>query len=237
MTIFPAIDIYDGCAVRLYRGDYRQMTVYSRAPLEKAQEFCDAGAKFLHLVDLEGARDGRAVNFDTAATIIRDSGLFVEIGGGIRDEDTVARYLDAGAMRVILGTAAFENPDFLCRMVDRYGERIAVGVDVRDGLVAVNGWLKNSDTDCFSFIRELTALGVRTVVCTDISKDGAMQGTNRALYKRLSDDFNLNIVASGGISTLDDVRALRALELYGAILGKALYTGNIDLKEAIKAAR
>ncbi len=237
MNIFPAIDLYGGKAVRLLKGDYSNMTVYSDDPPAKAEEFADAGAEYIHLVDLEGARDGSAVNFETAAAIIRESGLKAQIGGGIRSEDVIRRYLDAGAMRVILGTAALEDPDFLSRMLGRYGEHIAVGVDVRDGLVAVKGWLETSSTDCFDFIGTLSDMGVRTVICTDISKDGAMSGTNLPLYQSLSSRFGMDIVASGGVSTIDDVRALRDMELYGAILGRAIYTGGIDLKEAIEVAQ
>ncbi|MGM9521547.1 MAG: 1-(5-phosphoribosyl)-5-[(5-phosphoribosylamino)methylideneamino]imidazole-4-carboxamide isomerase [Oscillospiraceae bacterium] len=237
MNIFPAIDLFDGKAVRLLKGDYDNMTIYSADPPQKAMEFVSSGAEYIHLVDLEGAKDGRAVNFDTAAAIIKKSGLKAEIGGGIRTEDVIKRYLDIGAMRVILGTAALESPDFLGEMVSKYGEKIAVGVDVRDGFVAVKGWLETSTTECFDFISKLVSLGVKTVICTDISKDGAMRGTNRELYRELSRTFPLDIVASGGVSTLEDVRALRELSLYGAILGRAIYTGGIDLKEAIEVAR
>ena len=237
MNIFPAIDIYEGKAVRLMRGDYAQMTVYSDDPPAKAAEFAAAGAEYIHLVDLEGARDGSAVNFDTAAAIIRRTGLKAEIGGGIRSEDVVKKYLDAGAMRVILGTAALEDRPLLERLLAKYGDRIAVGVDVRDGFVAVKGWLETSATGCFEFIGSLARMGVKTVICTDISRDGAMRGTNRELYARLSREFSIDIVASGGVSTIDDVRALRALDLCGAILGRAIYTGGIDLKEAIEVAK
>ncbi len=237
MYIFPAVDIYGGKAVRLYKGDYGNMTVYSDNPAEKAMEFREAGAEFVHLVDLEGARDGGAVNFKTVSDIIRKSGLRAEIGGGIRSEDTVARYLDAGAMRVILGTAALEDPEFLRRMVSKYGDGISVGVDARDGLVSVRGWLKTSDVDCFAFIERLAEVGVRHIICTDISKDGAMSGTNRELYRELAGRFDIDITASGGISSLEDIAALRDMGLYGAILGKAIYTGEIDLRKAIGAAR
>ena len=234
MNIFPAIDLYQGKAVRLLKGDYANMTVYSDDPAAKSLEFAAQGAEYIHLVDLEGARDGLAVNFDTVREIIRRSGLKAEIGGGIRSEDVVLKYLEAGAMRVILGTAALEDPDFLSRMLSKYGSQIAVGVDVRDGLVAIKGWLETSTTGCFDFIEKLSDMGVQTVICTDISKDGAMAGTNLPLYKQLQSRFGLDIVASGGISTIDDVKALKEMDIYGAILGRAIYTGGIDLREAIE---
>ncbi len=237
MNIFPAIDLYEGKAVRLLRGDYSQMTVYSDAPVQKAQEFASAGAEYLHLVDLEGAHEGRPVNFETVRHILAESRLRVEVGGGIRSEDAVKRYLDAGAMRVILGTAALQDPELLSRLASLYGERLAVGVDVRDGRVAVKGWLETSGTDCMDFIGSLSEKGVRTVICTDISRDGAMRGANLSLYRELSGRFGLDIVASGGVSSLSDVRALRDMGLYGAILGRALYTGDLSLPEALEAAK
>lgn len=237
MNIFPAIDLYEGKAVRLLKGDYSQMTVYSDAPVQKAQEFARDGAAYLHLVDLEGAREGRPVNFETVRRILAESELRVEVGGGIRSEDAVKRYLDAGAMRVILGTAALQDPELLAKLASLYGERLAVGVDVRDGRVAVKGWLETSGTDCMDFIGSLSDMGVRTVICTDISRDGAMKGTNLPLYRELSERFGLDIVASGGVSSLSDVRALRDMDLYGAILGRALYTGDISLPEALEAAK
>lgn len=236
MNIFPAIDLYDGKAVRLTRGDYRQMTVYSEAPVEKAREFRDRGAQYLHLVDLEGARDGSGVNFETAARIARVPGLKVELGGGIRDEDAVRRALDAGFFRVILGTSAIEDRAFLEKMVNKYKDRIAVGVDARDGLVAVRGWLETSTVQCFDFISQLEKMGVGTVICTDISRDGALNGPNVSFFRDLAAHFKLEIVASGGITTLEDIRALRGTGVGGAIVGRALYTGGVDLGEALEAA-
>ncbi len=237
MNIFPAIDLYQGKAVRLFKGDYNNMTVYSSDPPAKAQEFASQGAEYIHLVDLEGAKDGSLVNFDTVASIIRRSGLNAQIGGGIRSEDAISRYLDIGVMRVILGTVALENPDFLADMVSKYGEKIAVGVDIRDGLVAVKGWLETSSTDCFEFIERLSETGVRTIICTDISKDGAMSGTNLPLYQKLQSSFSMDIVASGGVSSISDVKSLRDIGLYGAILGRGIYTGDIILSKAIEVAR
>ena len=237
MIIFPAIDLYEKKAVRLYRGDYANMTVYSDDPLSVAKEFAKLGATHIHLVDLEGARDGSTPNLSVVEQIVRETGLFAEIGGGIRSMETVKRYLDAGVSRVILGTAAVSDGDFLRRAVAEYGERIAVGADVRDGYIAIKGWLETSALTLEEFLAQMQEIGVSTVICTDISRDGAMQGTNRALYKRLSETYRLSIVASGGVSTIEDVKALREMELYGAIIGKAYYTGAIALDEAIEVAR
>lgn len=237
MLIFPAIDLYGGKAVRLYKGDYAQMTVYSDDPPALARSFREQGAHCLHLVDLEGAKTGLTPNLETIRKIRAAAPLFIELGGGVRSMEVVETYLDAGIDRVILGTAAVTDPDFLRAAVEKYGERIAVGVDIRDGKVAIRGWTEKSEREAFSFCRALEALGVKTVICTDVSKDGAMQGTNRALYGELSRTLRLDIVASGGVSALDDVRALRALNLYGAIIGKAYYTGAVDLREAIEVAK
>ena len=237
MLIFPAIDLYDGKAVRLYKGDYAQMTVYSENPPEIAEAFYKAGAECLHLVDLEGAKTGETPNLETISRIRKSAPLFIEVGGGVRSMEVVERYLNAGIDRVILGTAAVTDPVFLRGAVETYKEKIAVGVDIRDGKVAIRGWTEKSELDAFDFCRELQSLGVQTVICTDISRDGAMQGTNRALYGELSKAFSLNLVASGGVSSIDDIKALRMLDLYGAIIGKAYYTGAIDLKDALEAAK
>ena len=237
MLIFPAIDLYDGKAVRLYKGDYAQMTVYSENPPEIAETFYKAGAACLHLVDLEGAKTGETPNLETIRRIREAAPLFIEVGGGVRSMEVVERYLNAGIDRVILGTAAVTDPAFLREAVETYREKIAVGVDIKDSKVAIKGWLEKSERDAFDFCRELQSLGVGTIICTDISKDGAMQGTNRVLYGELSKAFSLNIVASGGVSSVDDIKALRALNLYGAIIGKAYYTGAIDLREALEAAK
>ncbi len=234
MNIFPAIDLYDGKAVRLFKGDYAQMTVYSDHPMEIARDFEAAGATHIHMVDLEGARDGTTPNLATVADVAQNTSLFVEIGGGIRDMETVKTYLDAGVGRVILGTAAVTDPDFLRRAVAAFGEKIAVGADVKDGFVAIKGWLEQSAYTLEAFLTEMQAIGVKTVICTDISKDGAMKGTNRELYRSLSEQFDLDITASGGVSTIEDVIALRDMGLYGAIIGKAYYTGAIDLKVAVE---
>ena len=237
MNLFPAIDIVNGCAVRLYKGDYDQMTVYSNDPTEIVRDFESCGAKFLHLVDLEGAKDGTTPNFDTVKKIRDCTDMFIEIGGGIRSMQTVKKYLDAGIDRVILGTAAVNDEDFLKKAVVTYRDKIAVGVDIKDGFVAIKGWTEKSQYSGVEFCEKMQSLGVNTIICTDVSKDGAMIGTNRELYKELSEKLGINITASGGVSSLDDVSALAKLGLYGAIIGKAYYTGAIDLKLALEAAK
>lgn len=237
MLIFPAIDLYEGKAVRLFKGDYNQMTVYSENPEKVALDFEKAGATCIHLVDLEGAKNGTTPNLETVKKIVSCTKLFSEIGGGIRSLDTIKAYLDAGVNRVILGTAAVTDEEFLRKAVELYGEKIAVGVDIKDGEVAIKGWTQSGDTNAFDFCRKLEKIGVKTIICTDISKDGAMQGTNHSLYRELSEQFSLNIVASGGVSSMDDIKRLRALDIYGAIIGKAYYVGAIDLKSAIEVAK
>ena len=237
MLIFPAIDLYGGKAVRLYKGDYQNMTVYNDDPLSVARDFVAAGATCIHMVDLEGARDGTTPNLNIVRDIANNTPLFTEIGGGIRSMETVRAYLEAGVDRVILGTAAVTDPAFLAAALAEYGERIAVGVDIKDGKVAIKGWLETAEDDALTFCEKMQKLGVRTIISTDISKDGAMMGANHELYRTLAERFDLQIVASGGVSSLDDVKKLRALELYGAIIGKAYYTGAIDLKEAIEVAK
>ena len=237
MNIFPAIDLYDGKAVRLLKGDYDNMTIYSYKPEEVAADFAKCGAKFIHIVDLEGAKCGKAKNLDTIEKILKAAPLFAEVGGGIRDIDTIEKYISIGISRVILGTAAVTNEEFLVSAVERFGEKIAVGVDVRDGYVAIKGWTEKSEYTLYDFCKKLQGLGIKTVICTDISKDGAMQGTNIGLYSELSEKFDMDIIASGGVSTIDDVKRLAELNIYGAIIGKAYYIGAIDLKEAIEVAK
>lgn len=236
MLIFPAIDLVGGKAVRLYKGDYNQMTVYDDDPLNAALRFQAAGATHLHMVDLEGARDGGTPNFDVVRRVAENTRLFVEIGGGIRDMDVIERYLSSGVRRVILGTAAIADEAFTRSALRRFGDAIALGADVRDGEVAIRGWLELSGMSLDAFCEKYQRLDVRTLICTDISRDGAMRGANRALYAGLQRKYRMNIVASGGVSTLEDVAALAGLGLYGAIIGKACYTGDIDLKQAIEEA-
>ena len=237
MILFPAIDLYEGKAVRLYKGDYAQMTVYSGHPEEIALDFAAKGATHAHLVDLEGAKSGTTPNLDTVLKLKEAAGLFCEIGGGIRSMETVKTYLSAGLDRVILGTAAVEDPVFLRAAVDEYGGQIAVGVDVKDGYVAVKGWTEKSALRFMDFCKEMEQIGVKTLICTDISRDGAMRGTNREMYKQLSESLGLQITASGGVSTMEDIESLRDMNLYGAIIGKAYYTGDIDLKKAIEVCK
>ena len=237
MYIFPAIDLYGGRAVRLYKGDYAQMTVYSDHPEEVAASFRAAGAEHLHMVDLEGAKTGGTPNMETVRKIVKESELKVQIGGGIRSMAVIDAYLSAGVFRVILGTAAVADPAFLKEAVRTYGEKIAVGVDIKDGYVATHGWTQLSGKGCLEFCRELDMIGVRTVVCTDISRDGVLGGTNVDLYRELSSAVSLDIIASGGVTTHEDIAAVKGLGLYGAIIGKALYEGKIDLKKAIAIAR
>lgn len=237
MKIFPAIDVYGGKAVRLFRGDYDKMTVYGDDPSEIAAEFAALGAKYLHIVDLEGAKTGRTSNISTIEKIVSRTDLFTEVGGGIRDYLTAEKYFAAGVNRVILGTAAVKDRSFLTGAIEKYGEKIAVGADIKDGFVAIKGWTEKSDILCEDFFADMEKTGVKTIICTDISKDGAMSGTSVELYRRLSGMFSVNIIASGGVSSIDDIVKLKEIPVYGAIIGKAYYTGAIDLKSAIEAAR
>ena len=237
MLIYPAIDLYGGKAVRLFKGDYNQMTVYNDDPLAVARDFVACGAKRIHLVDLEGARDGNTPNLDVVCRIKKEAGLFCEVGGGIRSMEIVDRYMDAGIDRVILGTAAVTDPAFLRSAVAKYGEKIAVGIDIKDGLVAIKGWTETADKDALAFCGEMENLGVKTVICTDISRDGAMKGTNRELYRELSRKYAIDLIASGGVSSMEDVMALAEMNLHGAIIGKAYYIGAIDLKIAVEVVK
>ena len=237
MKIFPAIDLFDNKAVRLFKGDYAQMTVYNDDPVAVAQDFKAQGAENIHLVDLAGAKTGKTVHFEVVKRIVEETGLFAEIGGGIRDLDTIEKYLSAGASRVILGTAAVTDEDFLKTAIEKYGEKIAVGADVSEGKIVIKGWLEKSEYTLDAFLEEMQALGVQTVICTDVSKDGAMKGTNRALYKELTQRYELNVIASGGVSSIEDIASLKESGVYGAIIGKAYYIGAIDLKTAIEVAK
>ena len=237
MLIFPAIDLYGGKAVRLYKGDYNQMTVYGDNPCEFARSFIKSGATCLHIVDLEGARDGTTPNIECVKAIAAIPGLFTEIGGGIRNIETARAYIAAGVDRVILGTAAVKDEDFLKAALAEFGEKVAVGIDIRDGFVSIKGWTESSGIEAFEFCEKMQSLGVKTVIVTDISKDGAMSGTNLELYRKLRERFTMNITASGGVSTLDDVAALAETGVYGAIIGKAYYTGSISIARAIEVAK
>ena len=236
MILFPAIDLFEGKAVRLYKGRYDQMTIYSERPEEIAADFVSQGISHIHVVDLEGAKNGGTPNFETVLRIKEKSGCFCEIGGGIRSLEIIKRYLDIGVDRVILGTAAVENTKLLETAVCKYGDKIAAGVDIHDGFVAVRGWQIQSELPFMTFCRQMEGAGIRTLICTDISRDGAMRGTNPSLYRELSEELGIRITASGGIASLEDVRQLRAMNLYGAIIGKAYYTGAFSLKDALEAA-
>ena len=237
MLIYPAIDLYEGKAVRLYKGDYAQMTVYNENPVKVARDFQQQGASCIHLVDLEGAKSGTTPNLETVCAIKKATGLFCEIGGGIRRMEVIDRYLSAGIDRVILGTAAVTDEAFLRAAVEQYADKIAVGIDIKDGFVAIKGWTEKSQEKAMDFCKKMHDLGVKTLICTDISKDGAMEGTNHRLYQALSEQFDLQIIASGGVSSIEDVERLAALGLYGAIIGKAYYTGAIEISRAVEVAK
>ena len=237
MNIFPAIDLYDKKAVRLYKGDYNNMTVYSDNPVEIAMDFKSQGAEYIHIVDLEGAKSGETPNIDIIRSITSSVNIFTEVGGGIRSIEVIEKYINIGVNRVILGTAAVTNEVFLKEALEKYGDKIAVGIDIKDGYVAIKGWTEKSQYTCNEFMDKMQKLGVKTIICTDISKDGAMKGTNIELYKKLSKNYNVNIIASGGVTNIDDIRKLREMELYGAIIGKAYYTNAISIKDAIEVAK
>ncbi|MBQ8429771.1 MAG: 1-(5-phosphoribosyl)-5-[Clostridia bacterium] len=237
MKIFPAIDLYDGKAVRLFKGDYAQMTVYGDDPVSIARDFESKGAQYIHVVDLEGAKIGQPAHLDVVERIAKETSLFIEIGGGIRNMETVDKYLSVGANRVILGTAAVTDEAFLQAALAKYGDKIAVGADIADGQIAIRGWMEKSQYTADAFFDKMQKLGVKTIICTDISKDGAMRGTNLELYETLGKKYTVNIVASGGVSSMEDVRALAKADTYGAIIGKAYYVGAIDLKQAIEETK
>lgn len=237
MILFPAIDLFEKKAVRLYKGDYANMTVYSHNPIEIAKDFQSKGCTHIHMVDLEGAKDGTTPNISIVEQVATQTDLFVEIGGGIRSMETVERYLNAGVSRVILGTAAVNDEAFLQAAVEKHADKIAVGADVKDGCIAIKGWLETSAVTLEDFLQKMQRIGVKNIICTDISKDGAMKGTNLELYRQLSEKFDLDITASGGVSSMEDIRQLRKMNIYGAIIGKAYYTGAIDLADALEAAK
>ena len=237
MLIYPAIDLFEGKAVRLFKGDYAQMTVYSENPPEIALDFKACGATHMHIVDLEGAKSGTTPNFETVCAIKNAGGLFCEVGGGIRNMNVIEKYVSAGIDRVILGTAAVTEQGFVEKAVKEYGDKIAVGIDIKDGFVAIKGWTEKSELTAMDFCKKMQDTGVKTLICTDISRDGAMKGTNHSLYNELMEKFSMQIIASGGVSSIEDVERLAANNTYGAIIGKAYYTGAIDLKKAIEVAK
>ena len=237
MKLFPAIDLFDGKAVRLFKGDYQNMTVYSENPSEIAIDFYNSGAQYMHVVDLEGAKSGQTPNIETVKKLVASTPAFVEVGGGIRSERVIEKYLSAGVNRVILGTSAVENPEFLKSAIKNFGDKIAVGVDIKDGFVAIKGWTEKSNVNGIDFCKQMQDEGVKTIICTDISKDGAMKGTNHELYKTLKESLSIDVIASGGVSSIDDVKRLKETGIYGAIIGKAYYVKSIGLVEALKVAR
>lgn len=237
MKIFPAIDLFDNKAVRLFKGDYAQMTVYNENPVAVAKEFQNQGAKQIHVVDLAGAKLGVPMHAELIGAIVKETGLFVEVGGGIRTMDTIDKYISAGASRVILGTVAVTDEEFVKTAVEKYGDKIAVGADIADGKVAIKGWVEKSRYGVEEFLEKMQAIGVKTVICTDVSKDGAMKGANHALYQNLQEKFDMQIIASGGVSSMDDVEKLAKIGVHGAIIGKAYYIGAIDLRKAIEVAK
>ena len=237
MKIFPAIDLINGQVVRLLKGDYNKVTVYGNDPLSVAKDFENSGAQYIHIVDLDAAKDGKVHNYDIVKSICDNTSLKVEIGGGIRSEEVIKQYIDAGVYRVILGTIAIKNPEFTREMIEKYQDKIAIGVDISNGMVAIHGWTEVSSISCDEIFADLERQGAKCIICTDISKDGAMEGTNIELYRTLSEKYSIDIVASGGVSAIDDIKKLKSMNIYGAILGKALYTGSIDLKEALEVAK
>lgn len=237
MNIFPAIDLYDGKVVRLYKGDYNNMTVFSSDPVSVAKDFESKGAEYIHVVDLMGAKVGQPTAYDVVNDIINNTSLKLEIGGGIRNEESVKKYIEAGADKVILGTAAVTDDEFMTYISYKYRDRLAVGIDIKDGYVAIKGWTEVSNITCSEMFEYVKTLGISRVICTDISKDGAMIGTNRELYRDLSNLYKMNIIASGGVSSMEDIIALNDLGIFGAIIGKAYYTGSIDLSEAVRITK
>ena len=236
MQIFPATDILGGKVVRLTKGDYSKVKIYADSPAEMVLEFMKDGATNLHMVDLDGAKDGTPVNFAAIEQAAKIKGLFIEVGGGIRDMQRIEDYLALGVKRVILGTAAIRNYPFVEEAVKKYGKAVAVGVDAKNGMVAVNGWQETTGVDSVEFCKKLQCSGVSTVIYTDISKDGMLSGTNLEIYSRLSEIKGLDIIASGGITYADEIRTLNGMGISGAIVGKAVYEGKLSLKEALEAA-
>ncbi len=237
MLIFPAIDLIDGEAVRLYKGEYDKKTTYSKNPIDVAKEFERLGAKYIHVVDLDGAKNGETPNLEIIKKIKKETSLFVEVGGGIRNLDTVKKYVDSGIDRVIIGTAAVKDPKFLKEAVDLYKDKVSVGIDCKEGYVAIKGWLETTSLDIDTFMMKMINVGIKHVIVTDISKDGAMEGTNLKMYESLSKKYDIDITASGGVSSIDDVKALKKLNMYAAIIGKAYYIGEINLSEAIEVSK
>lgn len=236
MLIFPAIDIHNQTCVRLYKGDFATAQKVAEDPLETANSFREAGAQWLHMVDLDGAKTGSPQNREIFVTVAKESGLKLELGGGIRDIQTVSYYLEQGISRVILGSAAVKDPSFVKEAVKKYGERIAVGIDAKNGMVAAEGWLSTSDVHFLDLARQMEAIGVACLIFTDISKDGTLSGPNLEQLAAINEAVSCDVIASGGVTNLSDIKALKELGLYGAICGKSIYQGTLSLKEAILEA-
>ncbi len=237
MIIFPAIDIKDGSCVRLFKGDFGTVEKVAEDPLKTARSFEEKGASWIHMVDLDGAKDAAPRNTEIFFDVVRNTSLQVEVGGGIRSMDTVEKYLSGGVQRVILGSAAVKNPALVREAVREYGGRIAVGIDAKNGMAAVEGWLDASSAHYLDLAKAMEAAGVRTIIYTDISRDGTLTGPNLRELAAINAAVSCQIVASGGISGIQDIRALKGLGLYGAICGKSLYKGTLDLSQAIEAAK
>ncbi len=231
MTIYPAIDIKDGKCVRLYKGDYDKVTVYNENPVEVAKEFKKAGAKFIHVVDLDGARDGGSINKEIIFKIAKELDIPVQTGGGIRDINTVKEYIENGINRVILGTAAINNPEFLKEAIEKFKEKIVVGIDAKDGYVAYSGWEKLSGKTAIDFAKEAERLGAKTIIYTDIATDGTLMGPSLKSTKELISSVSVDIIASGGVSSFADIMDIKEIGAEGVIVGKAIYEGKVDLKE------
>jgi phosphoribosylformimino-5-aminoimidazole carboxamide ribotide isomerase len=236
MLIIPAIDIYDGKCIRLRQGDYEQKTVYAAPPSDVAGQFAASGLRCLHVVDLQGAKEKKVVNWDSIASILAIPGLRVEVGGGIRTTDDIQRLIDIGASRVIIGSVAAKSPELIEYWIKQFGpERIAVGMDVRNGSVAISGWLEDSRLNPINFLFDMSKRGAKNFICTDISRDGMLGGVNIEFYKNIKTAFPLmSLIASGGISAIADIRALKQAGLAGVIVGKAIYEGTLPVHELAK---
>ncbi|WP_303969490.1 1-(5-phosphoribosyl)-5-[(5-phosphoribosylamino)methylideneamino]imidazole-4-carboxamide isomerase [Sporosarcina ureae] len=233
MILFPAIDIRDGKCVRLIQGDYAQEIIYNDSPTNMAQEWQSQGAEYIHIVDLDGAKTGNSANKQAIEAIAKAINVPVQVGGGIRNMEIVDSHIANGVARVIIGTAAIQDPEFLKRAVEKHGDKIAVSIDARNGFVATDGWTETSDVKAVDLLQDLAKIGVKTVVYTDIMKDGMLQGPNFEELKIMDDASSIDIIASGGVSTEEDIKKLAASDMYGAIIGKALYEGKLSLKKLL----
>ena len=237
MIILPAIDILDGQCVRLFKGEYGTARKVAESAEKTIESFIEAGAEFVHTVDLNGAKSGKTENAQLLLNLAKKYDVPIELGGGIRNMETVELYLNGGISRVILGSAAIRDPEFLKKAVDKYGDKIAVGIDAKDGFVSVSGWTETENTDYISFALKMQSEGVKNIIFTDIAKDGTLQGPNLDMLKLLSQKTKLDITASGGVRDIDDIQNLKDMNLYGAIAGRSIYDGTLDLKQAIELTK